>query len=364
MVKLVIPLYPDPSSMPQGVSSRVLSVEGGNGKPAKGRQDTFSAIEVLLNDVSTTFNTIEAHTPTCLLSSTPTPNNDPSPPTPNPDINIADQPVECPETPAISPPHVSQSAESPAPSIRKYPETRRGDRLKMARKALENWRNIHWRDKYSNPNFGPQALLPNCALRKLATKASLRTVAQIKAAVRWDWAEEYMSEVLKVLDDSDASWRAGNDRAIKERKENRAKTSAQNKIIREERRRQEVFIERRLKKDPRAGLPEGETIGFPFPPLATSPPSLPYALPPHTPFASSSAHGPQMTVPAYPHPPPSLTYDTQDTSAPSRPSSAHLAKEMYPAGYYWAYGWVPMSMPVAAPTYDNPKYGNQLPPAS
>lgn len=227
----------------------------------------------------------------------------------------------------------------------------------MARTALETWRSTHWRDRYTDPDVGPKILLPDCVLRKLATKACLRTVAQIKVATRWDWAEEYTSEIMKVLDDSDVLWRIKQDLTIKERKANRAKLSAQNKLIRDEQRRQEKFIERRLrgprKPEPSTGLADGNTIGFPPPPQPAVT-SVPYTLPPYPAYphvASPSVPIPQMTDPAYHHLPP--TYETQYTSAASYLASPPPSTTgRYPStGNYWTYGWVPMSMPMPVPAY-------------
>ena len=319
-----------------------------------------------MNDVSTTFS--PAGSSMLPLFSSGLDLTNPTH-TPSPIPGSLTQPLSLDVVPpSVAPTDVIRPPDRPTTTTRRH-ETRRGDRLQMARTALDNWRKTRWRDKYSDSDTGPRLLLPDCTLRKLATKAHIRTITQLRAVCYWCWADEYLSEVLKVLDDSDALWRAEKDLAIQQRKENRAKVSAQNRIVRDEQRRHEKYIQRRLHNQTTPplhppDLPDGRMIGSHPPPLSTpnAMPPMPYTLSPHqahTHLASSSVPIPRTIDPTYFR---SLPKDSnQDTSTTSCPTSTvPITAGSCPPGYYWSYTWVPMPVPITLPSF-NPVEHNSLP---
>ncbi|CAL1714411.1 unnamed protein product [Somion occarium] len=228
---------------------------------------------------------------------------------------------------------------------------RRGDRLKIARVALDKWRNTRWQEKYSHCEWGPHVLMPDPVFKKLVNRTKLRTVAEIKAATKWDWAEEYALEVVKVLDDADIQWRTERDDAIAVKKAKRAQISARNKIMRDERRRQEKTLEVVQRR-----LAAKEEI--------TPPPNswhnVPYHVVPHQAAVASSqlsGHYPGHYPPPLPiragpppySPPPSYSHSAPYPIPTTLMHEATSSSGLSNSGYYWSYTWVPMPVPMPVP---------------
>jgi hypothetical protein len=114
------------------------------------------------------------------------------------------------------------------------PGPRRQERLESARKALSNWCLTLWNAAYSHCVWGPEVLLPDTVLTKLASRARIKTISDIKNEVpEWPWADEYGDIVLKLLEAIDSAWHEENERKKVEKKAKRAKISAGNKVKRE-----------------------------------------------------------------------------------------------------------------------------------
>ena len=112
---------------------------------------------------------------------------------------------------------------------------RRQERLEAARNVLSNWCQTLWKLEYSHCIWGPEILLPDTVLTKLASRARIRTVSDIKNEVpEWLWADEYGETVLKLLEPIDSAWQDENERKKEESKAKRAKASADKKVKREE----------------------------------------------------------------------------------------------------------------------------------
>ena len=100
-----------------------------------------------------------------------------------------------------------------------------------------NWRHKTWRAHYKDCIWGPDVLLPDPVLTKIAARGRIQTVCDIKEKIPdWIWAEEYGEAVLKLLEPIDQSWREENERKKAENKAKRAKVSAEKKAIRDEER--------------------------------------------------------------------------------------------------------------------------------
>ena len=115
------------------------------------------------------------------------------------------------------------------------PGPRRQERLESARKALSNWCQTLWNTAYSHCVWGPDVLLLDTVLTKLASRARIKTVSDIKNEVpEWLWADDYGDVVLKLLEPIDSAWHEENERKKMENKAKRAKISADKKVKREE----------------------------------------------------------------------------------------------------------------------------------
>ena len=127
----------------------------------------------------------------------------------------------------------SQDAQAKTKKIRR-PGARRKERREACRKALTDWRLSTWMTT-NGPSTPLTALLPDTAITKLATRARINTLADIKEEIpEWDRADEYGEEVLRLLQPLDASWNEENERRKSERKEERARVNKENRIKRYE----------------------------------------------------------------------------------------------------------------------------------
>ena len=117
----------------------------------------------------------------------------------------------------------------------RQPGCRREKRLEVARNSLLNWRRTVWKVEYSNCIWGPEVLLPDAILKKLASRARIKTISDIKDEVpEWLWVDEYGDAVLKLLEPIDSEWYEENEKKKEAKKAKKAKTTADNKVKREE----------------------------------------------------------------------------------------------------------------------------------
>lgn len=115
---------------------------------------------------------------------------------------------------------------------------RRGERLKRCREALTTWRRSCWKRLYSECCFGPDILLPDKTLTRLASRARIRSVADMDSelSLPWDFAELHGTEVLRLLERTDEEWQGEDERRKEEKKAKRRKKTEENRARREEER--------------------------------------------------------------------------------------------------------------------------------
>jgi ribosomal protein L27 len=117
----------------------------------------------------------------------------------------------------------------------RQPGCRRQERLEAARNTLSNWCQTVWKLDYRHCIWGPEILLPDTVLTKLASRARIKSVSDIKKEVpEWLWADEYGATILRLLEPIDSAWHDENERKKEENKAKRAKASADKKVKREE----------------------------------------------------------------------------------------------------------------------------------
>ncbi|KAI0715510.1 P-loop containing nucleoside triphosphate hydrolase protein [Cerioporus squamosus] len=125
---------------------------------------------------------------------------------------------------------------------------RRDKHLEACRARLRTWRNECRRRDYRYCAFSPAAILPDSVLTHLATHARLKTAADVTTALpNWTFASKHAAEVVSVLAEVDARFRAEREAEQQAAKENRAKRTAENKEQRDEERR----VKRRLEGEQR-----------------------------------------------------------------------------------------------------------------
>ena len=102
-----------------------------------------------------------------------------------------------------------------------HPGPCRKERLEASRNVLMNWRHKTWQTGYKNCIWGPNVLLPDTILTKIATHARIQMLNNIKKEIpEWIWADEYGETILKLLEPIDRSWHEENER---KKAENKAK---------------------------------------------------------------------------------------------------------------------------------------------
>jgi hypothetical protein len=126
------------------------------------------------------------------------------------------------------------------PNAPKQPRTRkatglgrrRDERLEACKNTLSDWRAKTHAYAFQHSIFGPQALMSDKTLTKLATCADIKTVDLMKAQIPdWIWADDYGEEVLELLQPIDSAWKAELDAKAKENRAKKAKTVAEAKRI-------------------------------------------------------------------------------------------------------------------------------------
>lgn len=168
---------------------------------------------------------------------------------PIPAISVDD----CPSTPSRSNSPYSSQHSTPSKSsdengkrkmVTKQPATRRGQHLKSAREALENWRFRTKLARYSPSSVTAAFLLPEAILKKLASSRLLENTDDIVAKTGWIYAQRHGEEVLELLakhDQADRNQREASKRAKTAAR--KAETAHRN----EEKKRQEE-VERQRKR--------------------------------------------------------------------------------------------------------------------
>lgn len=139
----------------------------------------------------------------------------------------------------------------------KQPGARRAEHLADCRKALQDWRQQTWRNKFSSCAFRDTTLLPDKNLTTLASRASIKTVTDIHHEVPdWPFADMYGEDVLNILASVDARHRILKEQAKAERKQQQ-----------DDARRKATEEKDRVKRQKRLGQPL-----YPFP---YQPPNIP-----------------------------------------------------------------------------------------
>ena len=102
------------------------------------------------------------------------------------------------------------------------------DRLQTCRQALMSWRAKIWQDEFSDCIWGPETIMSDAILTKLAKRARLQTVADIKKEIPdWIWADEYAEAILGLLEPIDREWHEEKERLKRDEKAKKAKASAE-----------------------------------------------------------------------------------------------------------------------------------------
>jgi hypothetical protein len=101
------------------------------------------------------------------------------------------------------------------------PGPRQKERLEACRNALTAWQHKTWQKDFKDCIWGPNVLLPETVLTKLASRTRIQTLDDIKEEIPdWIWADEYGNAILKLLKPIDRLWHEDHER---QKAENKAK---------------------------------------------------------------------------------------------------------------------------------------------
>ena len=107
---------------------------------------------------------------------------------------------------------------------------RRDERLEACKNTLTDWQAKTYASEFKHCIFGPQALMSDKILTKLASCADIKTVEAIKGQIPdWVWADEYGEAVLRLLEPIDSAWKAETTAKAKENRAKKAKVKAEAK---------------------------------------------------------------------------------------------------------------------------------------
>jgi hypothetical protein len=177
------------------------------------------------------------------------------------------------------------SAENP-----KRPGPRRTERLQSCRDAITEWRSCTWLENYSDCAWGPDVLLPDTIVTKLAMRSHISTIEEIKKEIPdWDFVDDYGSIVLDLIQKTDEIWKEDHACKLQAKKDTRKRHSLENKEQREEERRTKKQAETAQQKNERTWI---NTFAHPV-----------VAQPSFFPGPSTSSHSfpqPIFFVPGYP----------------------------------------------------------------
>jgi hypothetical protein len=189
------------------------------------------------------------------------------------------------------------------------------DRLQTCRQTLTSWRMKIWQDECSDCIWGPETILSDAILTKLAKRARLQTVADIKKEIpEWIWADEYAEAILGLLGPIDREWHEEKERLKRDEKAKKAKATAESKEQRYQerlaRKREETAQRKALKTAAKVqkAISEGDWANIPVYPtqqnggFVAAYPTAPNHVGVGT-YAAQvppSSSYPQYGVPAYP----------------------------------------------------------------
>ena len=178
---------------------------------------------------------------------------------------------------------------------------RRGERLQSLRSAINEWRSLTWTQNYGDCAWGPNTLLPDAVVTKLAARAHISTLDDIKNDIpEWDFVDDYGSTLLELIQKTDDIWKENHAQELQTKKDLRKRRSIENKEQREEERR----IKKRAETAQRNATKTPQINTFPHP--AAPQPSPWLTQPLFLPSPSTSSHifpQPLHTFQPYPQPP-------------------------------------------------------------
>lgn len=112
-----------------------------------------------------------------------------------------------------------------------------GERLQSLRSVINEWRSLTWTQNYGNCAWGPNTLLPDAVVTKLAARAHISTLDDIKNDIpEWDFVDNYGSTLLELIQKTDDIWKENHAQELQTKKDLRKRRSIENKEQREEER--------------------------------------------------------------------------------------------------------------------------------
>lgn len=225
------------------------------------------------------------------------------------------------------------------------PARRQGDRLKRIQATLSKWRDECWRANYRRCAWGPEGLMTDKILNKLARSRRIVDEKTLSEGLpEWSFASIHGADVLKHIKSAEAEWEREHEEEKAGRKQVKAAESVLRKAEREEQRRQEQFVVTAAKKALRHNVPASPPREVELQnnahnlaePIAYAPYSAPAYYPTH-----HIAHYPHLAL----HPAPQLPLHPAPPSYPALhavpPSAMYYAPAAQPPTAPWPHAVFP-----------------------
>ena len=137
----------------------------------------------------------------------------------------------------ITPPPIQDIIDVDSPAVPKQLAPRRTKRLQRCRNAINQWRRATWLENYINCAWGPNILVPDAIVTKLAARSHILTVEDIKKEIpEWELVDDHGPAVLDVIQKTDEVWKQDRAIEIEAKKAMRKQRSLENKENRDKER--------------------------------------------------------------------------------------------------------------------------------
>ncbi|EMD36366.1 hypothetical protein CERSUDRAFT_95684 [Gelatoporia subvermispora B] len=135
------------------------------------------------------------------------------------------------------------------PTRSSRPGQRRGNHLTACHTALGQWVKTCWKQNYLYCIWGPNILLPDKVLTKLASLARIQTLDDLKQEIpEWAFSDKWGADVLRLLAKIDDDEKQEKERVLAAKKSAKKEESERKKALRTEERREELYQARQQKK--------------------------------------------------------------------------------------------------------------------
>jgi pyruvate/2-oxoglutarate dehydrogenase complex dihydrolipoamide acyltransferase (E2) component len=144
--------------------------------------------------------------------------------------------------------------EPPQPSAHRS-KKRKGEAEEECKELLTAWQRDMWLLQYSDCSFGPQGLLPDKILKKLAQDQSICSMEDMRttpSVSEWVWLPEHAEEVLELLRPINKRFAAQEENKRQQQQEQKQRKAAEQKAETQKHREEKKQLEAKAKAQRRA----------------------------------------------------------------------------------------------------------------